>query len=259
MSESPSQKRVVIVPNPVSLAASVAARFLRRLAEGLSDGQVVHVVLTGGTIPTAILRAVGMQPARTTVDWSRVHFWWGADRFVPRDDDARNEKTARAVLLDRLDVPAGNLHTVPSPDDGTDLDESVEAYAAELARFGEGDRPWPSFDVCLLDVATDAHIAALFPDRPEIQVTGRSVVAVRDAPMPPADRITLTRPVLNSSREVWLVVTGADKASALGLVLAGASYEGVPAAGAKGRERTLLFVDRAAAADVPAELIEPED
>lgn len=259
MSESQSQKRVVIGPDPVSLAASVAARFVRRVAAGVADGGLVHVALTGGTTCVAVLRAAGMQPGRLEIDWSRVHFWWGDERFVPRDSDERNEKAARTALLDRLDVPAENVHSIAASEEDAGIDESADAYAAQLARFGGDDQPWPSFDVCFLGVGPDAHIASLFPDRAEIQVVDRAVVAVRDAPKPPAERISLTRPVLNSSREVWLVLTGAEKASALGLVLAGASYQSVPAAGAKGREHTLLFVDRAAAADVPTELIEPDD
>ena len=83
-------------------------------------------------------------------------------------------------------------------------------------------------------------------------------MAVREAPKPPAERITLTRPVINSARCVWLVVSGSDKAAALGLALAGASYETVPAAGAKGRKRTLFFVDEAAAVGVPPELIDQD-
>ena len=84
------------------------------------------------------------------------------------------------------------------------------------------------------------------------------MVAVRDAPKPPPVRVTMTRPVINSARCVWLVVSGTDKAAALGLALAGASYETVPAAGAKGRKKTMFFVDEAAAANVPAELIDQD-
>ena len=79
---------------------------------------------------------------------------------------------------------------------------------------------------------------------------------MRDSPKPPPERITLTRPVINSSVRVWMVIAGADKASALGLVLAGASYSSVPAAGAKGRKRTVIFVDEAAASEVPPDLID---
>jgi len=141
-------------------------------------------------------------------------------------------------------------------DDGLSLDAAAAAYADELARYGTPEQPWPTFDICLLGVGPDAHIASLFPDRPEIRLTDVATSAVRDSPKPPPERITLTRPVINSSTRVWMALTGADKASALGLALAGASYANVPAAGAKGRKHTVMFVDRAAAADVPDELID---
>lgn len=105
-------------------------------------------------------------------------------------------------------------------------------------------------------VGSDGHIASLFPDRSEVTETDATALPVRDSPKLPAERVTLTRPVINSSKRVWLVLTGADKAAALGLALAGASYTNVPAAGAKGRKRTIFFVDQAAAAEVSEDLID---
>jgi len=90
-----------------------------------------------------------------------------------------------------------------------------------------------------------------------IRETERAVVPVRNSPKPPAERLSLTRPVLNASERIWLVLAGVDKASALGLALAGASYTEVPVAGAKGRKRTVFFVDKDAAAEVPENLISP--
>ena len=184
--------------------------------------------------------------------------WWSDERFVAHDDPERNEGQARAALLSHVPIPAINIHAMAASDSGVSVEEAADAYARELARFAasEGANPWPSFSVCLLGVGPDAHIASLFPDRPEILVTDRAVVPVYDSPKPPPVRLSLTRPVINASRRIWLVMAGAEKASALGLALAGASYTSVPAAGAKGRERTMFFVDEAAAAEVPAELIE---
>ncbi len=262
MAEFFTEKRVVISPDPNGLADSVAARFLQRVAKKAADGQTVHVALTGGTMGIAVLAAAGRSRKREKIDWSRVHFWWGDERFVPRDSDERNDRPARAALLDLIDIPAENIHPMASSDGPLDLDAAAVAYADELAQFAPADRSetgaWPSFDVCFLGVGPDAHIASLFPDRPEIGITDRAVVAVRDSPKPPPDRISLTRPVINSSRRVWMVLAGVDKASALGLALAGASYLSVPAAGAKGRQRTILFVDEAAAAKVPQVLIDRE-
>jgi 6-phosphogluconolactonase len=253
-----TEKRVIISPDAETLATSVASRLIDRLVRRSAAGKVSHIALTGGAIGTAVLRAAGADPRRHEVDWSSVHFWWGDERFLPRDDAERNERGAREALLDHIDVPAANVHAMAAAEEGVDLDDAAAAYAAELERYAADGQDWPRFYVCFLGVGPDGHIASLFPDRGEIQVTDRSVVAVRDAPKPPSDRLTLTRPVINSARCVWMVLSGPDKAAALGLALAGASYDSVPAAGAKGVKRTLLFVDEAAALQVPAELIDRE-
>ncbi|QKJ19603.1 6-phosphogluconolactonase [Microbacterium hominis] len=258
MVEEWAPKRVVIATDPATLAESVAARFVTRVLKRIDEGKTVHISLTGGSMGSAVLAAAARNPRCAAVDWSRVHFWWSDERFVPRVHPDRNEVQARAALLDALSIPAGNIHAVAAADEGVSLDEAAEAYARDLARFPSSRGPWPSFDVCFLGVGPDAHIASLFPDRPEIQVTDRAVVPVRQSPKPPPERVTMTRPVINSSKRVWMVLAGEDKASALGLALAGASYEGVPAAGAKGCKRTIFFVDQAAAAMVPPELIDRE-
>jgi 6-phosphogluconolactonase len=257
MVEAWAEKRVVIRPDPMTLADAVAARFLNRVAKRIDDAPA-HISLTGGTMGSAVLSAVARHPRRDRIDWSRVHFWWSDERFVPRAHPDRNEKQARDALLVDLDLPEENVHAIAASDDGVDLDAAASQYANELARFGSGDEPWPSFDVCFLGVGPDGHIASLFPDRPEILVTDRATLPVRDSPKPPPERVSMTRPVINSSQRVWMVISGADKASALGLALAGASYASVPAAGAKGRKRTVFFVDDAAASQVPPDLIDRE-
>jgi len=256
--EKVTSKRVVVTSDPAALADGVAARFIGKVSELADAGRIVHVALTGGTSGVAVLRSAARHPWRDNVDWSRVHFWWSDERFVPRGHADRNEGQAREALLDALDIPAENIHSMGASDDGLDLDSAATAYAGELARFASADDPWPAFDICFLGVGPDGHIASLFPDRAEIHVISEAVLPVRDSPKLPPERITLTRPVINSSVRVWMVIAGAEKASALGLVLAGASYSSVPAAGAKGRKRTVIFVDEAAASEVPPDLIDPD-
>lgn len=253
-----TEKRVVVSPDAAALASDVAKRLLERLIRRTASRKTSHLLLTGGAIGTEVLRAAGSHPRRGEVDWTTVHLWWGDERFLPAGHDERNDTGARRALIDHIDIPAANVHAMAGSDEVPDMDAAAAAYAAELARFGDDEQPWPAFFVCFLGVGPDGHIASLFPDRGEIQDTEHAVLPVRDAPKPPSDRLTLTRPVLNSSRCVWLVVSGVDKAAALGLALAGASYETVPAAGAKGRKRTLFFVDQDAAANVPSELIDQE-
>lgn len=260
MTDSPNDKRVVISPDPETLAESVAARFVESVATQVRAGETVHVCLTGGSMGGAVLRAAARDARVPAIDWSGVHFWWGDERFVPRDSDERNEKLARDAFLDALTIPAENIHAMAASDGGLDLDAAAVAYADELAQFAPADRrdggAWPSFDICFLGVGPDAHIASLFPDRDEIEVTDVAALAVRESPKPPPERVSLTRPVINSSQRVWMVIAGSEKASALGLALAGASYTSVPAAGAKGRAETVMFVDEAAAEHVPPQLID---
>lgn len=253
-----TDKRVLVSADASALAASVAGRLLSLVAAAAEHGDV-HVAFGDDRSGAPVLETIGAHPARSSVDWSRVHFWWGDEGFVAADSVHRNERIARAALLSHIDVPAENIHAAPGSDAGSSLDDAADAYAHELARFGVDDHPWPDFDVCVLDVGTDGHIASLFPDRAEIQVRDRSVVPVRNAPEEPWERVTLTRPVINSAKQVWMVVSGADKAPALGLALAGASYVTVPAAGAKGRDQTTFYVDLSAASQVPDELIAQDD
>lgn len=250
-----NERRVLVHPDKASLAGSVAARFITKLLDILDTQAVAHIVLTGGSMGAAVLQSVGASAAHTSIDWSRVHFWWGDERWLPGGDAERNDEQARVAFLDALELPAENLHPFPAADSGLDLDAAAEVYAAELAAHGADGLPHPIFDITFLGVGPDGHIASLFPHRSGIQVTDRTVIAVRNSPKPPPERLSLTRPVINASQRVWMVLAGADKASALGLALAGASRDEVPVAGIKGRRRTVFFVDADAASEVPESLI----
>lgn len=253
-----TEKRVVVVETPGEIADGVAQRLLGKIALGLTEDRLVHVNLTGGRMGIAVLAAAAEHPVRELINWDRVHVWWSDERWVPRDSDDRNEKQAREAFIDVLPIPAANVHEMPASDEGLTLDEAAEQYAAELAKFASGALAAPVFDVTLLGVGPDGHIASLFPDREEITVTDRTVLAVRNSPKPPPERLTMTRPVINASLRTWMLVSGEEKAGALGLILAGASYESVPAAGAKGSHRTTIITDASAAGQVPEELIDPD-
>ena len=203
------------------------------------------VVLTGGGTGIGLLSHLGTH----RVDWSRVHLFWGDDRFVPRADDERNEKQAREALLDRIEMPAGNIHPMPPSDGvcGHDLDAAARAYQDELSALSETDSPTPVFDVHLLGMGGEGHVNSLFPHTKAVRETERMVLGVDDSPKPPPRRITLTLPAVRRSRQVWLVVSGAAKADAVAAALAGADPDEVPAAGAVGLEKTIWLLDSAAA------------
>ena len=248
------ERRVLVHPNKASLAASVAARFITTLIDTVDQYGEASVVLTGGSMGSAVLAAVNGSPARDSIDWTRVHFWWGDERWLPRGDAERNETQAREALLDHLGLDGSTIHAFPASDDGIELDAAAGVYAKELASAASDGQGYPRFDVTFLGVGPDGHIASLFPERSGIRERDATVIPVRNSPKPPPERLSLTLPVINSSVRVWLVLAGADKASALGLTLAGASLNEVPAAGVEGTSSTLFFVDADATAEVPESL-----
>ena len=131
---------------------------------------------------------------------------------------------------------------------GDDLDAAALAYEQVLAANADDGEPAPDFDVHLLGMGGEGHINSLFPHTPAVRETSRLVVGVPDSPKPPPRRITLTLPAVQRSREVWLVVSGAEKADAVAAAVGGANPDDVPAAGAKGREATVWLLDEEAAA-----------
>ncbi|MFY1672025.1 6-phosphogluconolactonase [Plantactinospora sp. WMMB334] len=243
---------VVVHADPELLAQAVAARLLVRLIDAQAERGEAGVVLTGGRIAAAVYRAVRELPARDAVDWSRVDVWWGDERFLPAGDPDRNETQAREALLDALPLAPERVHPMPASDgpDGPDPEAAAARYAATLAAAaGAGTPTLPCFDVLMLGVGEDGHVASLFPGHPA-GGESRPVSAVRGSPKPPPVRITLTRPAINLAEEVWLIASGTDKARAVGMALHGAGPEQVPAAGVAGVRRTRWLLDRAAAAEV---------
>ncbi len=249
------QRRVRVYDDKATLASAVAARFIKRIGKVLAAKERAHVVLTGGTMGEAVLAAVRESDARDRVDWSRVTFWWGDERYLARGDEDRNETQARRALLEALDLDPSQIKAFPALGEHGSIEEAASAYAAELAAAaGEGEST-PVFDVTFLGVGPDGHVASLFPDHDAVRDTTSIVLAETNSPKPPPERLTLTLGVLNSSERIWLVLAGADKAGALGLTLANANPHDVPAAGVQGRKRTVFFVDRDAASEVPENLL----
>lgn len=239
---------VVVHEDPEVLAQAVAARLLVTLVDAQAARGEASVVLTGGRIAASVYRAVAASPARHAVDWSRVHLWWGDERFLPEGHPDRNETQARQALAG-LDLDPGHVHPMPAAD-GTDPDPeaAAAAYARALAAASHP-ADLPHFDVLLLGVGEDGHVASIFPEQPGAYET-RPVCAVRGAPKPPPVRTSLTFPTINHAERVWLVAAGPDKAGAVDLAFSGAGPVQVPAAGVRGTDRTLWLLDAAAAAKI---------
>ncbi|PSL51053.1 6-phosphogluconolactonase [Saccharothrix carnea] len=255
-----SRPEVVVHRDGDLLAAATAARLVTTLVDAQTARGSASLVLTGGRTGIAVLEHVRATPARDAVDWTRVDLYWGDERFLPAGHPERNETQAREALLDHVPVPASRVHVMEPSDGrfGDDPEAAAEAYADVLAAAArpedhgsEDHGSVPSFDVCLLGVGEEGHVASIFPESPAVLERERGVVAVRDCPKPPPTRVSLTLPAIRAAQEVWLMTTGAAKAAAVATGLTGADEVQLPAAGARGRRRTLWLLDPAAAAKVP--------
>ncbi|GAA2629020.1 6-phosphogluconolactonase [Streptomyces axinellae] len=247
-----AEPEVFVHRDKEELAEAVAARLLTRVADAQAARGTASVVLTGGRNGNALLAALAASGARGAIDWARLDLWWGDERFLPEGDPDRNHTQARETLLDSVPLDPARIHVMP-PSDGPysgDVEAAAEAYAAELAAAARPEDPAkvPAFDVLLLGVGPDTHVASLFPGHPALRETERTAVAVHGAPKPPPTRISLTLPAIRAAREVWLLAAGEDKADAVAAALADSGPPQAPAAAARGRERTLWLLDEPAAA-----------
>lgn len=246
----PPGPSIVVHPDKELLAHAAAARLVTAVTDAVTVRGDADIVLTGGSMGAAILRSLTACPAVRSVDWSRVTTWWGDERFLPAGDPERNETQAREAGLTKLPLSPDRVRPMAASDgpDGQDVAAAASRYAGELAsRAASGSLLPPPFDVVMLGVGPDAHVASLFPGRPELKEQGRTVVPVHGSPKPPPTRISLTFPALCNAQEVWFLVAGEDKAESVARVLGGAAVEQAPAAGVTGIRATRWLLDQAAA------------
>ena len=199
--------------------------------------------LAGGSTPRRLYELLATPDIAQRFPWTRTHWFWGDERFVPHDHPDSNYAMARDAFLSRVRVPDANIHAVPT--EGLSPDEAAAAYEMTLKRFYGADTLAPErplFDVTLLGLGDNGHTASLFPGQPALREQRRWVVAVTGAGT--ETRITLTYPAINSSREVAFVVTGRAKRSVVARVQAGDPT--LPAALVRPVGQLHWFTDRAA-------------
>lgn len=237
---------VEVRSTPEELAQAVAVGLGGRIASAQAEHGDAHIVLTGGGIGTAVMAALANLP----LDWSRIDVWWGDERFLAQGHPDRNVTQARQVLLDRVPVPAEHVHAMPA-DHGQGVEEAAADYADQMSAASR-DGLLPRFDVLLLGVGPEGHVASIFPASPAAHAAA-PVVAVHDCPKPPPTRLTMTFPTIRSAREVWLMAAGTTKATAIADALRpGTDPVDVPAAGATGQLASITWLDQAAAAGIPS-------
>ncbi len=233
--------RLEVLPDPDALARRVAAWLL---AAAVAKQGRFAVSLSGGSTPKRLYENLAAAPYRDRFPWSRTHWFWGDERFVPPDDPKSNYRMVHEAMLSRAAVPAVNIHPVPTATGGPEA--AASAYERELRSFYGADRLDPArplFDVTLLGLGSDGHTASLFPGTPALGVRDRWVAALVGAQ--PEARITLTYPALESSRQAAFLISGADKREVFARLRRG--DESLPAARLRPTGSLWFFADAAAA------------
>ena len=227
--------------NGPEVAQLAAREIIETLEQVLVSKPVVNVALTGGTVGILTLAVLAEQPDLSRLDLSRVHFWCGDERYVESTSSDRNANQARAAFFDKVAVSEDNIHEFPASEIG-DLSTGKKIFEEALVKhFGPG---LPVFDLTILGMGPDGHIASLFPGHEELSV-GEVVVAESNSPKPPAERLSLSFDVLNASAKIIFVVSGLDKSAAVTAVHTDENCQ-LPAAKIQAKGETIWFIDQAA-------------
>jgi len=231
--------RIETLADPMALAHHVAEWMT---AAALAAKSAFRVSLSGGSTPKTLYTLLASEVFRERFPWQRVAWYWGDERFVPHDHPDSNYRMTREAMLSKAPVPPDNIHPVPA--DGTPEDAASRYERILQATYGADvlDPVRPLFDITLLGLGTDGHTASLLPGEPVLEERKRWVAAVSHGR--PEARITMTYPVIESSRRVAFLVAGKEKKAIFRAIRAGNSE--VPAARVRPVGELIWFVDRAA-------------
>jgi len=224
-------------PNSGEVAKGAAEDLFEFLKVHLAQAKRVDIAITGGTVGIATLAAASELPFNS-LDLSRLHIWWGDERFVSSSSEDRNANQARNAWLRNLDIPVENIHEFPSSDNNLQLGSAASQFDEYFSNLGI------EFDLMLMGVGPDGHVASLFPGKSNLD-SNQSVIAEPDSPKPPPQRLTFTYRSINSSAEIWFVVAGSDKATAVSVAF-GDNPSELPVGRIQGKEKTVWYVDQTA-------------
>jgi 6-phosphogluconolactonase len=219
------------------VAEQVAFDLFAFVSSALQTQERVDIAVTGGTVGIAALAAAKTLPFNT-LDLSRLHIWWGDERFVDSTSSDRNALQARNAWLKDLKIAESNIHEFPASDSGLSLDSAAIYFGDHFLDQGV------SFDLMLMGMGPDGHIASLFPGKTAGEGYA-SVIAEHDSPKPPPQRLSFSYDTINQSRQIWFTVAGSDKAEAVAKAF-GEEPTVIPAGRIQGKEKTVWYVDQTA-------------
>lgn len=227
-----------------STAKEVARAFAEMLKERSSATDRLNIALSGGSTPKLLFDILAAD-FKTSIDWKKIHFYWGDERCVPPDHEESNYLMTKQHLFDNIDVPGANIHRVLGEDNPS---EEAEHYGTiledQLPRLDD----LPQFDLIMLGLGEDGHTASIFPHQMEL-LTIDEICAVATHPTSGQKRVSLTGRVINNAKEIAFLVTGAGKAEKVKAILNHeGNYQQYPAAHIAPKSGTLVWwLDQAAA------------
>ncbi len=205
-------KIVEVLPERAALIERALDIVLTKLQIAIAERGVSTIALAGGNTPKPLYEAIATQD----LPWDKIHVFWGDERYVPPDHPDSNEGMARHAWLDKVDIPAANIHPVPTGASNPTTDaQNLEEHLRQFFQLAPGD--FPTLDVILLGMGDDGHTASLFPHTDALQVRDRMIAVGNKDGQP---RLTFTAPLINHARSVIFMVTGANKRPALAQVFA---------------------------------------
>ncbi len=212
-----AQRKIIVVDDARALSARAAKEIARLAGEACAAPGGFRICLTGGSTPAPVYELLA-GPFKSAIDWRRVDFFWGDERCVPPDNEASNFGMANRTMLSKLHLSPEQIHRIKGE---RDPQAGALEYEAELKRcFALRDGEFPSFDLVLLGLGSNAHTLSLFPGAPQVRERKRLVVAV-EAEAAVRWRVSLTAPTVNAARILMFMVCGAAKAQAVKNVMEG--------------------------------------
>jgi 6-phosphogluconolactonase len=228
--------------NAMDVAQQTSSEIIETIKVVLSKKNSAHIALTGGTVGILTLEVLGKAISEEKLDISKVHFWWGDERFVESNSTDRNFIQAKNAMPNVLEAKSEKIHPFPSSDDGLELETAQREFAAHMKKvFGEIQ---PAMDLIILGMGPDGHVASLFPG---MNHNGDLVVAVDNSPKPPPKRLSFSLDLINRSEKIIFVIAGIDKAEAVESVHSNPDCD-LPAAKVEAKGQTLWIIDEAAGA-----------
>lgn len=228
-----------ILPDATSLITAAAEHFVSTARSAIAKRGVFYVALAGGSTPKGLYEKLATSPYIEQIDWARVHLFFGDERCVPATHDDSNFKMARQAMIDLIPIPSENVHRMPT-ESGDAADVAVR-YADTMKTVMDG----APFDLVLLGLGPDGHIASLFPETPALEVTDTLTASLYVEKFD-SWRVTITYPVINAARQVIVFIAGEAKAAIVKDITSDA-VSGLPVQRLAPENDYYWFMDKAAA------------